>query len=300
MAQYNGIVAATVTPTHNDGKINLHVIPHYITFLISSGVQAVYVNGSTGEWCSFSTEERKLLAEAWLHHGRGKLSNIIIHCGALSITDSKDLAKHAEDNGADAIGCISPTFLKPHNEEYLVNYLAEVASAAPTLPFLYYHIPSLTNIHIDMEKFLSLANHNISTFSGLKVSAHDFNDVYSCLEFSKKKLVIYYGFDEQLLAALVMGVKGAIGNFYNFLGNKFNEIIDDFHNGNLKVARDKQVKISMDIVPLYKTYGDGVTKILTSLISGEEMGPSRLPLKTTFTDVEITSIRNHLRNKGYL
>ena len=51
----------------------------------------------------------------------GKLTKIIVHCGALSLRDAKDLAEHAEQCKADSIACIAPSFTLPPNEEYLVN-----------------------------------------------------------------------------------------------------------------------------------------------------------------------------------
>merc|ERR1712013_667898 len=117
------LVAATVTPMHADGSINIQILPTYIDFLVRTGVTSVFVNGTTGEWSSLSCDERKQLTEAWIDFGRGKLTKIMVHCGALSLRDAKDLAEHAEQHKADSIACIAPSFTLPPNEEYLVEYL---------------------------------------------------------------------------------------------------------------------------------------------------------------------------------
>lgn len=300
MPQYIGLAAATVTPMYDDGTINYDIIPKFIDHLISTGVETVFLNGTTGEWSSLSVEEGKLIVDVWLEHGRAKLAKLIVHCGALSIVDAKTLAQHAASKGADAVACISPSFLKPENEECLVDYLSDVSSAAPNTQFFYYHIPSLTNVNINMPLFLSLAYHKIPTFSGLKVSTQDFHEVYQCLAFKEKELEIFYGVDNQFFAALVMGVKAAVGSFYNFLGKQFNEIIDEFNKGNLVEARNKQIKISLDILSLYKKHGVAITKPLTSLISGLDMGPNRTPLKTHFSDDEMRDLKIFLYESGYL
>lgn len=127
MTQYKGLVAATITPTNQDGSMNTSVIPHYIDFLINNGIHAVFVNGATGEWPSFSVDERKAVTEAWLLHGRKKLKYVIVHCGALAISDSSNMAKHAALHSADAIACLTPNYLKPHSVEHIVDHLSEVA-----------------------------------------------------------------------------------------------------------------------------------------------------------------------------
>ncbi|XP_057302466.1 N-acetylneuraminate lyase-like isoform X2 [Hydractinia symbiolongicarpus] len=255
MFSYEGLVAATVTPTKADGSINCDAIPGYVSFLLQQNVKAVFVNGTTGEWSSFSVEERKHLAEAWIKYGRNKLHKIIIHCGALSTEDAKTLARHAVNLGADAIACIAPCFFRPQNEEFLVEYLREVASAAPTTPFLYYHLPGFTKVEVKMEVFLKLAHERIATFCGMKLSSPKLYDVYHCLQFKNKDLALFYGCDEQLFPALMVGVKAAVGSLYNYLGRYFNEILSAVEKNEFSKAKDIQIKLAMDMIPMHEKYG---------------------------------------------
>ena len=171
---------------------------------------------------------------------------------------------------------------------------------APNTPFLYYHIPSLSNMNIDVTKFLTKAHQTIPTFTGLKVTTLDFHEVYECLAFEGKKLDVYYGGDTQLLPAFVMGVRAAIGHFYNFLGKEYNAMMEYYRKGDLDAARDIQMKISLDVWSLFKKYGVSVIKVMTSLVSGIDLGPNRLPMKHNFSEKEIHDIKNVLTKKGYL
>ncbi|XP_063154515.1 N-acetylneuraminate lyase isoform X2 [Candoia aspera] len=193
-----GLVAAIITPMTQDGNINLSVISQYVDYLINQqGVRNVFVNGTTGEGLSLSIQERKQLAEEWVTQGKEKLDHVIIHVGALSLPESKDLAKHAAQIGADGISVISPLFFKDVNKGELVAFFRDVASEAPDIPFYYYHIPPITGIKIRAEELLDSMKEQIPTFRGVKFSDRDLLDLGQCVQKSEQgRFVVMYGVDE--------------------------------------------------------------------------------------------------------
>ncbi|MBN3295655.1 NPL lyase, partial [Amia calva] len=207
-----GLMAATFTPLSAQGEINLAVIEPYIEYLVEKqGVRSVFVNGTTGESLSLSVEERKKLAEEWCQRGKGKLDQVIVHVGCLSLKESQELAQHAADTGADGIAVISPCFFKPVEKDSLRQFLQQVAAVAPQLPFYYYHIPGLTGVHLKAMDILQDIEESIPSFQGLKFSGSDLMDFGQCVHHSPPHWPMLYGMDEQLLAALVMGAHGAVG-----------------------------------------------------------------------------------------
>ncbi|XP_044295105.1 N-acetylneuraminate lyase isoform X2 [Varanus komodoensis] len=193
-----GLVAATITPMTQDGEINLSVIGRYVDYLVKEqGVRNVFVNGTTGEGLSLSIQERKQLAEEWVAKGKDKLDHVIIHVGTLSLPESKELAKHAAEIGADGIAVITPSFFKQVNKDGLVAFFRDVASQAPSIPFYYYHIPTLTGIQIRAEELLDGMKEQIPSFQGLKFSDTDLLDFGRCVKKNTEgKLVLLYGVDE--------------------------------------------------------------------------------------------------------
>ncbi|KAM9707264.1 N-acetylneuraminate lyase isoform 4-T5 [Dama dama] len=210
-----GLVAATITPMTEHGEINFSVIGRYVDYLVEEqGVKNVFVNGTTGEGLSLSISERCRVAEEWVTKGRNKLDQIVIHVGALSLKESQELAQHAAEIGADGIAVIAPFFLKPWNKDALINFLKEVAAAAPALPFYYYHIPALTGVKIRAEELLDGIQDEIPSFQGLKFSDTDLLDFGQCVDQNRQRQFAFlFGVDEQLLSALVMGATGAVGSF---------------------------------------------------------------------------------------
>lgn len=54
--------------------------------------------------------ERKQVAEMWIPAAKKAGVFAIIHIGATSIAESRELAQHAEANGADAIAAVPPFY----------------------------------------------------------------------------------------------------------------------------------------------------------------------------------------------
>ncbi|XP_051758078.1 N-acetylneuraminate lyase isoform X2 [Ctenopharyngodon idella] len=208
-----GLVAATFTPLTAEGEINLSVIGPYIEYLIEKqNVKSVFVNGTTGEGCSLTVDERKQLAAAWCQHGKGKLEQVVVHVGCMSIKDSQELARHAASIGADAIAVISPSYFKPINAEALRLFIKEVSASAPDLPMYYYHLPGMTGVALEAADVLNGIEQMIPSFQGVKYSGTDLRDLGQCVCYSQAhNWSVLYGVDEQLLGALVLGVHGAVG-----------------------------------------------------------------------------------------
>nr|XP_030705040.1 N-acetylneuraminate lyase isoform X2 [Globicephala melas] len=172
------------------------------------------------------------------------LDQIVIHVGALSLKESQELAQHAAKIGADGIAVIAPFFLKPWNKDVLINFLKEVAAAAPALPFYYYHIPALTGVKIRAEELLDGIQDKIPTFQGLKFSDTDLLDFGQCVDQNRQQQFAFlFGVDEQLLSALVMGATGAVGSTYNYLGKKTNQMLEAFERKDFSSALNHQRKL---------------------------------------------------------
>ncbi|XP_042321175.1 N-acetylneuraminate lyase isoform X1 [Sceloporus undulatus] len=278
-----GLVAATITPMTQDGEINFSVIGQYVDYLINEqGVKNVFVNGTTGEGLSLSIQERKQLAEEWVAQGKDKLDHVIVHVGALSLPESKGLARHAADIGVDGIAVIAPSFFKSVNKDGLVAFLREVASQAPGIPFYYYHIPRLTDIKICVNELLDGMIEHIPSFKGVKFSDTDLLDFGQCAKKNDKgQFSLLYGVDEQLLSALVMGATGAVGSTYNYFGKTNNLLLEAFASGDLNSAQKYQFCVQ-DFLYFVIAQGFGVPQIkaVMSLVSGIPMGPPRLPLSS--------------------
>ncbi|KAG1973589.1 4-hydroxy-tetrahydrodipicolinate synthase [Pimephales promelas] len=198
----------------------------------------------------------------------------------MSIKDSQELARHAASIGVDGIAVISPSFFKPINADALRLFIKEVSTSAPDVPMYYYHIPAMTGVDLEAADVLNGIEQIIPSFQGVKYSGTDLRDLGQCVRYCQShNWSVLFGVDEQLLGALVLGVHGAVGSTYNYLGLKVNQMLSAFDNGNLMQSRAQQLEF-MEVITFAMNLGFdvGVNKQVMSEVSGLVLGPPRLPV----------------------
>jgi N-acetylneuraminate lyase len=278
MKKIEGLIAAAFTPFNEDGSLNLPMIPVLVDKLFTDGVKGIFVCGSNGEGPNMTTEERMIVAEEFVKAARKRLL-IIVHVGHSCIADARLLSAHAAEIGADAFSSVAAFYFKPSSVQNLANCMAEIAAAAPALPFYYYHIPHLTGIGLDMIEFLRSAAPLIPNLAGIKYTASTIQEYQACLNYENGRFDILYGLDELLLPALAVGAKGAIGSTYTFAAPLYLSTIEAFNNGDLDLARVNHAYMVEAIRILVKYPPIPGQKAIMKML-GWDLGPSRLPLVT--------------------
>jgi N-acetylneuraminate lyase len=161
--------------------------------------------------------------------------------------------------------------------------MAEIASAAPGLPFYYYHIPHLTGVGMDMIEFLQLAGNVIPNLAGIKYTAATIQEYQSCLNFEGGRYDILYGLDELLLPALAVGARGAIGSTYTFAAPQYLRVMSAFDRSDIQTARAEHAYMVEMIRILLKYPPIPGQKAIMKML-GWDLGPCRLPLVTLGTE----------------
>ncbi len=291
-----GLVAATHTPLTPDGELNLDVVPQLVDHLVTDGVRAIFVNGSTGEGVLLTREERQAAAEAFVQAAKGRLT-VIVHAGHDAVREAQRLAEHAQAVGADAVAAMPPHYFTPKSVEGLADCLAPIAAAAPRLPFYYYHIPVLTGVALPMAPFLAHAAERMPTLAGIKYTDEDLADFHACLRLEDGRFDMLFGRDEILLTALTLGAKGAVGSTYNYAAPLYLHMRDAFERGDLETARADQHR-SIQVLGFLRKYGGLACGKRIMKLVGIDLGPCRLP-NQTLSEAETDELASGLRKIGF-
>ena len=107
---------------------------------------------------------------------------------------------------------------------------------------------------MDFQQRLEKAAQRIPNLAGIKFSCGDIMELQACLAVGDGKFDVLFGQDENLLAALSLGVRGAIGSTYNYAAPLYHRVIAAFEAGDLETARQEQLK-SVRIVQRLLPYG---------------------------------------------
>ncbi len=279
-------MAAPFTPFNPDFSLNLGVIDEFSAYLARAGVTGVFVCGTTGEFASLTMTEREKVAEAWSRAGKRNALKVIVHVGDNSLANAQSLAQHAEQLDVDGISMVPPSYFKPGDVDTVVACFRSVAEAAPNSPIYYYDIPGLTGVEISTSELIRQATSQIPSFAGVKFSSIDLIELQRCRALDDGALNLLFGCDEMLLAALSLGVDGAVGSTYNYSAPLYNQVISAFEAGEIEDARHYQRQSVALVSLLAATSPLGAGKSLLKRV-GFDFGPVRLPLRSLSQNEQI-------------
>lgn len=293
-----GLIDAPFTPFHENGDVNLEPIPAYAAMLKRNGLKGVFLNGSSGEGYMLTTDERMMLAEAWMA-AKPEGFKVIVHVGSCCLRESEKLAAHAAQIGADGIGAMAPPFPKIGRIEELVKYCEAIAAAAPSLPFYYYHIPAFNSAFLPMIDLLKAVDGRIPNFAGIKYTFESLYEYNQCRLYKDGKYDMLHGQDETILPSLAQGgARGGIGGTTNYNGCNLVGIIDAWNAGDLEKARELQ-NFSQEVINVICHFRGNIVggKRIMKLI-GLDLGPNRVPF-ANMTDEEEQRMKAELEEIGF-
>ncbi|GEP90657.1 N-acetylneuraminate lyase [Chitinophaga terrae (ex Kim and Jung 2007)] len=291
-----GLIAATFSTFHADGSLDLSLVQAIVDKLVSQGVKGVFICGTNGEGPNLTSEERMATVEAYIK-AVNKRCLVLVHVGHSSIAEARRLAAHAQQAGADAISAVSAFYFKPASAHTMVDCMAEIAAAAPALPFYYYHIPAITGVAVNPLEFLQLGEERIPNLAGIKYTASTLHEYQACLNYGNGKFDILFGYDELLLPALSVGAKGAIGSTYTFAAPLYLKVMQLFNDGQLEAAREMQYQ-AVKMIQCLGWYSPIPAQKAIMKLLGTDLGPCRLPLKA-LTDDQQAKIAAYLEQIGF-
>ena len=283
MQKIEGLIAAPFAPLSAKDEVMYDSIPGYYDFLERNKIVGAFINGSTGEGVSLTQKEKMKTVEAWTACSKEKKTvKVISLVGGTSYKECIENAQHSAENGVDAIALLAPYYFKPAGAKQLAEFCALVAEAVPQIPVYFYHIPVLSGCYVNMYDFLQEAA-IIPNLAGIKYTHEDFMDFLSCIHFMDGKYDMMWGRDENMLSALVLGSRSAVGSTFNYAAPLYYQMIDAFDNGDLPLARKLQ-QMSIDMIRLLGKYGGIATGKAYMKYVGLDMGQFRLPVKNAWVE----------------
>jgi N-acetylneuraminate lyase len=297
MKRLKGLIAAPFTPFRKTGGLDLQAVEKLASSLVANKVSGAFVCGTTGEGVSMTTAERMKVAERWQACAGSKLS-VIVHVGHTSLGDCRALAAHAQKIGAAAVGCMAPFCFKPSKAEDLAAFCAEVAAAAPGLPFYYYHIPCVTGVTVPAFDFLRAASGLIPNLAGIKFTHENLMDYAACVRFEEGRFDVLFGRDEMLLAGLAAGATGAIGSTYNYAAPVYHRVIAAYKRGDMAAAQAEQARANAMIAVLIRYGGMPPAGKAFMKAIGLDCGTVRLPLRP-LSAVQEEALRSEAETAGF-
>jgi len=168
-----GVIPAPLTPFNEKGKVDFDVLQKQISYLIQSGVNGLFVGGTTGEGPYLDRTEKLEIFKAVKEVADGR----VFLCAACLQPSTPQVLQELEEMQKlepEYVVAVSPYYYAMP-QEAIVRHFQELArrSAAPVI---IYNIPERTHNSVTLETVLELAH--TENIAGIKDSSGDF--VFFC------------------------------------------------------------------------------------------------------------------------
>jgi 4-hydroxy-tetrahydrodipicolinate synthase len=140
-----GAMTALITPIKNN-RLDEAGYARLIKRQIDNGITTVVPVGTTGESATLSHDEHKKCIEIAVDVCKGTEATVLAGAGSNATAEAIDLAKFAQNEGADGILCVTPYYNKPSQEGLYQHYKA--IAGAVDLPLMLYNVPGRTAVDL--------------------------------------------------------------------------------------------------------------------------------------------------------
>ena len=285
-APFGRLLTAMVTPMTSAGAIDYAGAARLADYLVTQmRNDGLVISGTTGESPTTSDAEKERLLRTVVEAVAGR-AVIVAGVGTNDTAHTAELAKQAEQAGADGLLVVTPYYNKPP-QQGLVSHFTAVADATG-LPVMLYDIPGRTGVAIATQSLIQLSQH--PRIVAVKDAKGDMGA--SSVVMSATDLVYYCGEDMLNLPMLAIGAAGFVSVHSHVVGDRLHEMIDAYLAGDVA----KALAYHRELLPIYtgmtRTQGVITTKAALDLL-GLPGGPVRPPLSDA-TPAEVDQLRTDL------
>ena len=276
LEKYEGVIPAFYACLDENGNVDENGVQALTRYFIDKGVKGIYVNGSSGECIYLTVPERKKVLENVMKANDGSLT-VIAHVACNSTEESKELARHAEALGVDAIASIPPIYFKLP-EHAIAKYWNDISDAAPNTDFIIYNIPQLAGVALTPGLYAEMRKN--PRVIGVKNSSMPVQDIQMFCADGGEDHIVFNGPDEQFISGRLMGAKAGIGGTYGVMPELFLKMDECLKNKDLETARAIQYDVNSIIYKMCSAHGNmyAVIKEIIRLQGGPDVGSVRAPL----------------------
>ena len=245
MSIFKGAATALVTPFIDD-KVDFKSLETLVDRQLENGIDALVINGTTGEPTTMTHFERTAVAGAVIEHVKKRVP-VILGAGSNNTYTAIEYAKENEQLGADAILTVTPYYNKCTQSGLVAHYKAIADSV--DLPVIMYNVPGRTGVNIAPETCLKLAGYR--GISAIKEASGNINQYMGLQRLIGGKMDIYSGDDGLVYPLLALGAQGVISVASNIVPQYMHDMVYKFFEGDWQISLEMQQKIEPLVKALF-------------------------------------------------
>jgi 4-hydroxy-tetrahydrodipicolinate synthase len=250
------VYSAVPTAFEPDGTLDVASTARIFEHALAGGVDALFVNGTTGEFPALSMDERRILLRTAVDVAGA--DRVIAHVGSAAPYHTGTLTTDAIDLGITRLSVLTPYYL-PAGVEGVRRQLQAVTSRAPDAEVFLYVFPDRTGVQLDPEEAAGMLED--LDLLGIKVSIAGTDYVARVVAALARPRVVLSGNDGLLPAVIAAGGAGIVSGVSASLPRAFVAMADALHHADA----DRQALLQRAINDIVPVLGPSIAGLKFSL-----------------------------------
>ena len=271
-----GVVPAILTPFNSNDNVYQKGIASQIDYLASNGIRSLFIGGSYGSFALMSASERRKLIGWSLGDSAKHGMNSIVQIGATTTQEAIELAKFAEDHGADIVAAVVPYYYSGSilTEKDVSMHFKAICDSVD-IPVHCYNNPRTTGFVVSPDFFNRLIDLGLS---GIKDGSGNVERLTNILEVAKKANANYIaGSTSLMFVSVVSGADGCVSGVALVAPN----LLIDFYNACTEKRVDEALLLQRKILKIRNILQFSAPRAITCYdilhAKGVDVGTCRLP-----------------------
>ncbi len=233
MKYFKGAMTALITP-FKDGKLDEVAYEKLIQRQIKNGIDVVVPVGTTGESATLSHSEHKRCIEIAVNTCKNTNAKVLAGAGSNATHEAVDLAKFAQQEGANGLLSVTPYYNKP-TQEGLYQHFKTIANAVD-IPVVLYNVPGRTGVDLLPESVFRLYD-DVPNIFAIKEATGSVDRAINLLS-QRSGLYLFCGDDAIDYPMLANGARGIISVTANLLPKLKSDLVHSALEGNFEKAKE--------------------------------------------------------------
>jgi 4-hydroxy-tetrahydrodipicolinate synthase len=235
-----GIIPPLTTPFTADGRVYEKGLRQLVDFQLEKGSHGLFVCGTYGSGPLMRLEERMEVLEIVLNQARNRIT-VIAHVGTASTEQSVELARHADNAGADCVASVPPYYYH-HDERSVISYFRTLVESVHA-PVYVYNNPKTSGVVVTPGMLRRLGDVGVAGIKDSGFSYIDFTHLVLAMD-ERPGFRLIVGTEGIALPAWMAGAKGCVSGLANAFPEIMAELWNLFEAGNYGEAARLQLKVN--------------------------------------------------------
>ncbi len=230
---WRGVYPAVTTQFNEDESINHEANARMLNQLIDEGVHGIIVNGTVGENCSLSAEEKRAVMANAVKTVNGRVP-VLSGVAETTTTLAAQYAVDAEAIGIDGLMVLPGMVYRSTENEAIYHY--QKVARATKLPIMIYNNPVTYGVDVSIEGMKTLAAE--ANIVAVKEATEDTRRISELFREFGDRFIVFGGVDDIALESLMLGATGWISGLTNVFPKQSVAIFNLAAEGRYDEARE--------------------------------------------------------------